>query len=60
MFVDDLRNGQGATAICPWSIRADLAPVATPVTCPELNELEKANSSEAETHEAVRPAVKRL
>ena len=37
MFIDYLRNGQGATAICPWSTRARPgAPCAVPVTWDEL------------------------
>ncbi|TIT34407.1 MAG: DNA ligase D [Mesorhizobium sp.] len=37
MFLDYLRNGQGATAICPWSTRARPgASCAVPVTWDEL------------------------
>ena len=43
MFVDYLRNGQGATAICPWSTRARAgATCAVPVTWEELPEFESA------------------
>ena len=44
MFIDYLRNGQGSTAICPWSTRArPNAPVATPVAWHELVGLDRAN-----------------
>jgi len=44
MFIDYLRNGQGSTAICPWSTRARAgAPVATPITWDELPTIERAN-----------------
>jgi bifunctional non-homologous end joining protein LigD len=37
VFVDHFRNGRGATAIAPYSLRArDGAPVATPLTWDEL------------------------
>jgi bifunctional non-homologous end joining protein LigD len=37
IFVDYLRNGRGATFICPYSTRArEHAPVATPITWEEL------------------------
>ncbi len=40
MFIDYLRNGQGATAICPWSTRARAgATCAVPVTWDELPSL---------------------
>ncbi len=43
MFIDYLRNGQGATAICPWSTRARAgAPCAVPVTWDELPTFENA------------------
>ena len=45
MFIDYLRNGQGATAICPWSTRARPgASCAVPVTWDELPTLESANA----------------
>jgi bifunctional non-homologous end joining protein LigD len=45
MFIDYLRNGQGATAICPWSTRARAGgPVATPVGWDELQTLDRANA----------------
>ena len=45
MFIDYLRNGQGSTAICPWSTRARTGgTVAVPVTWEELGELDRANS----------------
>ena len=44
MFIDYLRNGQGSTAICPWSTRARTGgTVAVPVTWEELGELDRAN-----------------
>jgi bifunctional non-homologous end joining protein LigD len=44
MFLDYLRNGQGSTAICPWSTRARAGgTVAVPVTWDELEELDRAN-----------------
>lgn len=44
MFLDYLRNGQGSTAICPWSTRARAgATVAVPVTWQELEGLDRAN-----------------
>ena len=45
MFLDYLRNGQGATAICPWSTRARPgASCAVPVTWVELPTLRSANT----------------
>lgn len=45
MFIDYLRNGQGATAICPWSTRARTgATCAVPVAWDELPNLRAANS----------------
>jgi bifunctional non-homologous end joining protein LigD len=45
MFIDYLRNGQGSTAICPWSTRARPGgPVAVPVTWEELAGLDRANT----------------
>lgn len=44
MFLDYLRNGQGSTAICPWSTRARAGgTVAVPVTWSELDGLDRAN-----------------
>lgn len=44
MFLDYLRNGQGATAICPWSTRARAgASCAVPVTWDELPTFKSAN-----------------
>lgn len=44
MFLDYLRNGQGSTAICPWSTRARAGgTVAVPVSWEELGELGRAN-----------------
>jgi bifunctional non-homologous end joining protein LigD len=44
MFLDYLRNGQGSTAICPWSTRARAGgTVAVPVTWAELAGLDRAN-----------------
>ena len=44
MFLDYLRNGQGATAICPWSTRARAGgPCAVPVSWDELPGLGGAN-----------------
>ena len=43
MFIDYLRNGQGSTAICPWSTRARAgASCAVPVTWDELPAFENA------------------
>lgn len=45
MFLDYLRNGQGSTAICPWSTRARTGgTVAVPVTWEELESLDRANA----------------
>ncbi|MER8942878.1 DNA ligase D [Mesorhizobium sp. M0915] len=45
MFIDYLRNGQGATAICPWSTRARSgATCAVPVTWDELPTFKSANT----------------
>jgi bifunctional non-homologous end joining protein LigD len=45
MFLDYLRNGQGSTAICPWSTRARTGgTVAAPVTWAELEKLDRANA----------------
>jgi bifunctional non-homologous end joining protein LigD len=45
MFIDYLRNGQGSTAICPWSTRARSgAPCAVPVTWDELPTMESASA----------------
>ncbi|MER9458068.1 hypothetical protein NKJ16_24670 [Mesorhizobium sp. M0179] len=42
MFLDYLRNGQGSTAICPWSTRARAgASCAVPVSWDELPTCEK-------------------
>lgn len=44
MFIDYLRNGQGSTAVCPWSTRAGAGgTVAVPVTWEELDGLDRAN-----------------
>ncbi|MCA0046295.1 hypothetical protein LB577_04915 [Mesorhizobium sp. B283B1A] len=44
MFLDYLRNGQGSTAICPWSTRARAgASCAVPVSWEELPTCESAN-----------------
>jgi bifunctional non-homologous end joining protein LigD len=44
MFLDYLRNGQGSTAICPWSTRARAGgTVAVPVTWDELEHLDRAS-----------------
>jgi bifunctional non-homologous end joining protein LigD len=45
MFLDDLRNGQGATAICPWSTRVRPgAKCAVPVTWDELPTFKSASA----------------
>jgi bifunctional non-homologous end joining protein LigD len=44
IFLDYLRNGQGSTAICPWSTRARAGgTVAVPVTWEELDGMDRAN-----------------
>ena len=44
MFLDYLRNGQGSTAICPWSTRARAGGTcAVPVSWDELEALDRAN-----------------
>ena len=44
MFIDYLRNGQGSTAICPWSTRARSgATCAVPVSWDELPDFDRAN-----------------
>ncbi|MCY0094347.1 DNA ligase D [Hoeflea ulvae] len=45
IFIDWLRNERGATAVAPYSLRArEGAPVAIPVTWPQLAKLTSANS----------------
>ncbi|WP_083982911.1 DNA ligase D [Devosia soli] len=45
MFIDYLRNGQGSTAVCPWSTRARAGgTVAVPVSWEELDGLDRANT----------------
>lgn len=45
MFLDYLRNGQGSTAVCPWSTRARAGgTVAMPITWDELDEIDRANA----------------
>lgn len=45
MFLDYLRNGQGSTAVCPWSTRARAGgTVAVPVTWDEIDGLDRANA----------------
>lgn len=45
IFLDYLRNGYGASAIVPYSVRARKhAPVALPITWPEAKKLKNANS----------------
>lgn len=45
LFLDYLRNGQGSTAVCPWSTRARPgASCAVPVTWGELPGFDRANA----------------
>jgi bifunctional non-homologous end joining protein LigD len=45
MFLDYLRNGQGSTAVCPWSTRARAGGTcAVPVTLEELETIDRANA----------------
>jgi bifunctional non-homologous end joining protein LigD len=45
MFIDYLRNGQGASAICPWSTRARTGgTVAVPVGWDNLDSIDRANA----------------
>ena len=49
IFVDYLRNGRGATAICPYSTRAKRgAPVSWPVTWAQLARLDSARFATVE------------
>ncbi|MEH6743436.1 DNA ligase D [Hyphomonas sp.] len=44
IYIDWLRNERGATAICPYSLRARPgAPIATPIAWAELGRIERAN-----------------
>lgn len=44
IFIDWLRNQRGSTAVVPYSVRArDGAPVAVPVTWPELRKIDNAH-----------------
>jgi bifunctional non-homologous end joining protein LigD len=54
IFIDYLRNGRGATAICPFSTRARRgAPVSWPVTWAQLAKLDSAKPVTVETAAAV-------
>jgi bifunctional non-homologous end joining protein LigD len=49
IFVDYLRNGRGATAICPFSTRAKRgAPVSWPVSWAQLTRLDSARFATVE------------
>ena len=50
IFIDYLRNGRGATAICPFSTRAKRgAPVSWPVSWAQLARLDSARPASVET-----------
>ena len=54
IFIDYLRNGRGATAICPFSTRARRgAPVAWPVTWAQLARLDSAKPASVQTAAAM-------
>lgn len=54
IFIDYLRNGRGATAICPFSTRARRgAPVAWPVTWAQLAKLDTAKPATVATAAAM-------
>lgn len=58
IFIDWLRNERGATAICPYSLRARLgAPIAAPVRWDELSRI---RSADAYTISNIRQRIARL
>ena len=51
IFVDTLRNGRGATAIAPYSMRAKQPTVAVPLNWEELDDFEPGSVTVLNLHE---------